>query len=311
MNKIEKTLFLFDSNSHIHRSYYAAEAKNEGSKAGSFFNGKPNYIIEGAINLMEKEMRLAGVTPDYISIVLDPEGKNFRHDLYSKYKGNREPTPDNLKFMRNCIFKIMALKGYHTIREDGVEADDIIGVFAKKASRAGINVVIFTKDKDLLQLIDDRVSVFLGTDNKMYKRDDVFSKLGVYPEQILDYLTLLGDKADNIDGVPRCGPVSAVKMLQRYNLQQMIDNPSLVTEISGLRNGAVIADYISNNVEKINLMKTLVTLKVDINIGITLKELIKKEECFISLENAYEVLGLPKYGVKRVGKNRNLNSYHL
>jgi DNA polymerase-1 len=291
------TLFLVDVNSHMYRAYHAALAKKENDKDSSYHNGKPNYIIRGVINLIEDEIRKTNIEPDYISLILDHDGKNFRHELYPDYKGNRDPTPKELVFMRKCIFKILKLKGYNTIQIEGVEADDVIGTMAKKASTAGMSVYILSKDKDFFQLINDNIYLFNGGENKLYTYDEVLDSKGVPPEKILDYLTFLGDVADNIMGVPNVGGKSSVLILKNHNLEQIVENPELLDSIKGLRSKNKIIDYIKENKEFILLMKTLVSLKDNLDLGISLKDMIKKQEDHYAVQNAFQSLGL-RYNIK-------------
>jgi DNA polymerase-1 len=293
----QPTLFLVDVNSHMYRAYHAALAKKENEKESSYFNGNPNYIIRGVINLIEDEIRKTKVVPDYISLVLDHDGKNFRHELYPDYKGNRDPTPTELVFMRKCIFKILQLKGYNTIQVEGVEADDVIGTMAKKASAAGMLVYILSKDKDFFQLINENIFLFNGGENKLYTYNEVLESKGVPPEKILDYLTFLGDVADNIMGIPNVGGKTSVLILQEYTLEQIVDNPELLDSLKGLRSKQKIIEYIKNNKDFILLMKTLVSLKDNLDLGVSLKDMVKKPEDYASVQNAFQSLGL-RYNIK-------------
>lgn len=307
----DKNLFIVDLNSHIHRAYHSAIAKKEHLKPNSFFNGRPNFIIRGVVNLIEKEMELTNIIPDYICVVLDHEGKNFRHDIYPDYKKNREKTPEDLDFMRKCIFKILSIKGYSIIKKPNVEADDVIGTLAKKASRSNIKVTIFTKDKDMFQLVDDNVKIFNGQNNMIYGIDEIIEAKNVKPNQIVDYLTLLGDVADNVAGVPSCGDLTASKILQHHTLNEVLENPTLITNIEGLRSRLSIAEYIANNVDQIRLMKKVVTLKTNLNLNTSLNQLIKKEENFEYLNIAYSSLGLKYYPKKNKLLDNNNNNNNI
>ena len=194
--------------------------------------------------------------------------------------------------MRNCIYKILSLKGYYTIRKDGVEADDVIGTLTKKTEKLGMNVYLATDDKDFFQLVSNNVKVYRGKMNKLYGINEVIEQQGVEPSKVLDYLTMDGDKADNVIGIPNCGEKTCIKILEHYNLNEILENPELLLKIEKLRGAKKMVEYIKGNTDFIKLMKTMVTLKDDLDMGFSLKDLIKKEEDVDKLTFAYQSIGL-------------------
>jgi len=298
---MKKNIIIMDINSHIHRAYHTAIApyNRDNEKEGAYFEGRPNYMVERAINVIEKEIEeikeKQNISADYIACVLDHQGKNFRHEMYADYKGNRKPSDQEFDFMRNCIFKLLSLKGYYTIREKGVEADDVIGTLALKSEKAGLNVVIGTDDKDFFQIVSKNINVYRGKIKEMFDVDKVVEKQGVQPNQILDYLAMDGDDADNVIGIPNCGPVTCVKILEKYTLAEVIENPELLTNIKGIKKRDDMITYIKENKDFILLMKEIVKLKDDMDLGLFLKDLVKREEDTPKIINAYSKIGIKKY----------------
>ena len=192
-----KRLILVDGSSYLFRAFHALPP---------LVNSKqiPTGAVKGVINMIRSMIKS---NPDSnVVIVFDAKGKTFRNDLYDDYKAHRPPMPDELKVQIAPIHQIVEAMGLPILIIDGVEADDVIGTLAREASKAGISTLISTGDKDLAQLVDDQVSLINTMSNEVLDIDGVKSKFGVYPNQIIDYLALVGDSADNIPGVPSVGP---------------------------------------------------------------------------------------------------------
>jgi DNA polymerase-1 len=296
-NEPKKNLLLMDINSHLSRAYHKALSKGLNELEGAYYEGKPRYIIPQAINLIENEIQKIsrmGRKPDYICLIMDASGKNFRHELYPEYKANRPDRDEDYVIQREEILEILNYKGYSIIREEGVEADDVITTITKKAENVpNLNVTVATDDKDLLYLISDKTRLFRGKINKMYDIEACIKEKGVPPEKILDYLTLNGDKADNITGVPRLGEKTIPKVLEKYSVDQILENPEILEDqdlkVRGSKN---IIKYIKENKEFISLMKKLVEMKEDLELGVALKNFKKKYEDQNKLSNKMKSLGM-------------------
>ena len=211
-----KTLFLVDGSSYLYRAFHALPNLTNS-------NGEPTGALLGVANMLRRLIREAEGA--HIGVVFDAKGPTFRHEMYSEYKANRPPMPSDLRGQIKPIHELVKTLGLPLIQVDGVEADDVIGTLAARADEAGMKCVISTGDKDMAQLVTDAVTlVNTMTDTRM-DREGVFDKFGVHPEQIVDFLALTGDKADNIPGVEKCGPKTAAKWLQAYgDLDQVMSH---------------------------------------------------------------------------------------
>lgn len=285
---------IFDLNSHIHRVYHAAIKNNKHEESSSYYNNMPNYIIKGVLNLVSKELSMYDKGESkYIAFVIDHDGKNFRHELYSDYKKNRDPTPKDLVFMRKCIVKLLEMSGYSVLCYPNVEADDVISTISKKASEIGFLVDVYTRDKDLLALVNATTRIINGCKDEIYTEDDVIRLKGVKPEKITDLLTLEGDKADNIKGVDNCGVKTASTILNSFSLNEILENPQLLNDLK-IRKKQSIIEFIENKKEQIVLMNTIVKLKDDLDLGITLKNLRVRKPDNDSLNQAYQKIGIKR-----------------
>lgn len=202
-----KTLVLVDGSSYLYRAYHAMP-----DLRGP--DGEPTGALYGIVNMLRRMRK--DVTAEYSACVFDAKGKTFRDDWYPEYKAHRPPMPDDLaKQIEPIHFAVRAL-GWPLLMVDGVEADDVIGTLAAEAERRGMKVLISTGDKDLAQLVSERVTLVNTMTNETLDRDGVTAKFGVPPERIVDYLALIGDTVDNVPGVEKCGPKTAVKWLTQY-----------------------------------------------------------------------------------------------
>ncbi len=204
-------------------------------------------------------------------VVFDAKGKTFRHDLYEEYKANRPPMPEDLACQIEPIHEIVKAMGLPLLTVTGVEADDVIGTLANEATSKGIDVVVSTGDKDMAQLVSDHVTLINTMTETRMDRDGVVEKFGVTPEQIVDYLALVGDKVDNIPGVNKCGPKTAVKWLQSYeNLDNVIEHAD---EIKGK-----IGEYLREATETLPLSRELATIRTDVELDFGLEDLKLREQ---------------------------------
>ncbi|WP_273428827.1 DNA polymerase I [Marinobacter sp.] len=253
---------LVDGSSYLFRAYHAlpplTTSKNQ-----------PTGAIKGVISMLRRlEQDFPG---SKMVVVFDAKGKTFRHEMYDEYKANRPPMPDDLACQIAPIHEIVQAMGLPLLIVSGVEADDVIGTLAHEATSKGIEVVVSTGDKDMAQLVSDHVTLINTMTETRMDRDGVVEKFGITPEQIIDYLALVGDKVDNIPGVNKCGPKTAVKWLQSY---QDIDNlMAHADEIKGK-----IGEYLREATETLPLSRELATIKTDVDLEFGLEDLKLREQ---------------------------------
>jgi DNA polymerase-1 len=253
---------LVDGSSYLFRAYHALPplmtSKNQ-----------PTGAIKGVISMIRKlEQDFPG---SKMVVVFDAKGKTFRHDLYEAYKANRPPMPEDLGVQIPPIHEIVRAMGLPLLIVEGVEADDVIGTLAHEATNKGIDVVISTGDKDMAQLVSDHVTLINTMTDTRMDREGVVEKFGVKPEQIIDYLALVGDKVDNIPGVNKCGPKTAVKWLQTWsNLDEVIGHAD---EVKGK-----IGEYLREATETLPLSYELATIRTDVSLDFGLEDLQLREQ---------------------------------
>ena len=204
----EKIFIVVDGSSYLFRAYHALPNLTSSK-------GEPTGAIFGVLNMLNK--LLDEYNPQKIAIVFDTPGKTFRDEIYNKYKANRPPMPDDLRPQIEPLFRAIKALGLPLLKVKGVEADDVIGTLASIAEKNNIKTIISTSDKDMAQLVNENISLVDTMSNKTYDTKGVINKFGVRPSQIIDYLALVGDAADNIPGVPSVGPKTASKWLKQYN----------------------------------------------------------------------------------------------
>lgn len=254
-----KPFVLVDGSSYLFRAYYALPPLTNSK-------GRPTGAIYGVINMLKK--LVADYQPDYVAVVFDPKGKSFRNNLYPEYKANRAVMPDELHGQIEPLFEIIKALGFPLIIEEGYEADDVIATLAKQAKRQKMKVLISTGDKDMAQLVDDKITLINTMSNHLLDRKGVEEKFGVPPEKIIDYLTLVGDSSDNIPGVPKVGPKTAAKWLQQYgSLNNLVKHAG---EIKGK-----VGENLRNHLENLPLMRELVTLIPNIKLKEKPKNLLR------------------------------------
>ena len=211
---------LVDGSSYLFRAYHAMPPLTNS-------DGHPTGAIRGVINMMRKLQK--DYPESQIIVIFDAKGKTFRNDMYPEYKANRPSMPDELRVQIQPIHDIIKAMGLPLLVIDGVEADDVIGTLAAQATEAKRDVIISTGDKDMAQLVNEHISLINTMTETFMDVDGVVEKFGVRPDQIIDYLSLMGDKVDNIPGVEKCGPKTAVKWLAAYEtMQGVIDNADSV-----------------------------------------------------------------------------------
>ena len=253
----QPTYVLVDGSSYLFRAYYALpDLRNS--------KGEATGAIRGVISMIKKLEK--DFPESLVVVVFDAPGRTFRDDLYEDYKANRSSTPDDLKEQIQPIKDLVVAMGFPLICMEGVEADDVIGTYALLASKAGKTVIISTGDKDMAQLVNQSVTLVNTMTETMMDRDGVIEKFAVPPELIIDYLALMGDTVDNIPGVPKVGPKTAAKWLNEFgSLESLIDRAA---EIKGK-----VGENLRNSLEQLPLSKALTTIKTDVEVPISLKDL--------------------------------------
>ncbi|MFT7414255.1 MAG: DNA polymerase-1 [Methylophagaceae bacterium] len=199
---------LVDGSSYLYRAYHAMPPLTNA-------DGQATGAVYGVVNMLRKLLR--DYNPAHIAVVFDAKGKTFRNDMYPEYKANRPPMPDDLREQIEPIHAIVKAMGLPLLMIDGVEADDVIGTLAQQATEQSINTIISTGDKDMAQLVNEHISLINTMNNTTTDIQAIMDKYGIAPNRIIDYLALMGDKVDNIPGVPSVGPKTATKLLQQYD----------------------------------------------------------------------------------------------
>jgi DNA polymerase-1 len=248
---------LVDGSSYLFRAYHAMPPLTNS-------DGHPTGAIRGVINMMRKLQK--DYPESQIIVIFDAKGKTFRNDMYPEYKANRPSMPDELRVQIQPIHDIIKAMGLPLLVIEGVEADDVIGTLAAQATQAKRDVIISTGDKDMAQLVNEHVSLINTMTDTFMDIEGVIEKFGVHPDQIIDYLSLMGDKVDNIPGVEKCGPKTAVKWLTAYKtMQGVIDNADAVKGKIG-ENLRAALDFLPLSYE-------LATIKLDVELEHTLTDI--------------------------------------
>ncbi|MDO6426002.1 DNA polymerase I [Thalassotalea sp. 1_MG-2023] len=267
-------LILVDGSSYLFRAYHVPYLQ-----ALSTADGQPTGAITGVLNMIKS------LKKDYpngnIVVVFDAKGKTFRNDLYPEYKANRPPMPDDLRTQIAPLHEIIEAMGLPLLVIEGVEADDVIGTLSAQATEKGIETVISTGDKDMAQLVNKHVRLINTMTNVEMDVDGVIEKFGIKPEQIIDYLALMGDKVDNIPGVEKCGPKTAVKWLLEHNtLEQVIANADKVK--------GKIGENLRNALDQLPLSYELATIKLDVALEKSIEELVPTSPDKATLSTLYK-----------------------
>ena len=250
-------LVLIDGSSYLFRAFHALPPLTTSK-------GQPTGAIKGVISMIRKLM--SDFPDSHIACVFDAKGKSFRNDIYPDYKANRAAMPDDLRSQIAPIHEIIKLMGVPLLMVDGVEADDVIGTLADQASHAGMSVLISTGDKDMAQLVNDHVTLINTMNDAVFDSAGVVKKFGVRPDQIIDYLALVGDTSDNIPGVPKCGPKTAIKWLTQYqSLAGVIENAD---DVSGK-----VGDNLRASLLQLPMAYELATIKRDVSLENTVEDL--------------------------------------
>ena len=274
MSEEKDPIILVDGSSYLYRAYHAlpplTTSKNQ-----------PTGAIKGVISMIKRVLIDHPDSP--LAVVFDAKGKTFRHDMYSEYKANRPPMPEDLVQQIEPIHRIISLMGIKLIMIPGVEADDVIGTLAEQARQKKLNTVISTGDKDMTQLVCDNVSVVNTMSGELLDENGVMKKFGVGPELITDYLALIGDKSDNVPGVDKVGPKTAVKWLNEYkNIEGIKKNAESI--------GGKVGENLRSSIETLDLAHELVKIKTDVPLEIGIEDLAVSESDSEQLSEVYKEL---------------------
>ncbi|MDH3924213.1 MAG: DNA polymerase I, partial [Xanthomonadales bacterium] len=244
------TLYLVDGSSYLYRAFHALPNLTNS-------RGEPTGALLGVANMLKRLLNEA--EPEYIAVVFDARGPTFRHEMYPDYKANRPPMPAELRQQVESILEFTRMLGLPLLQVDGVEADDVIGTLAAEAEKAGMRCVISTGDKDMAQLVSDLTTLTNTMTATDMDREGVKQKFDVTPEQIVDFLALTGDKADNIPGVEKCGPKTAAKWLAQWgDLDQVVAHAEEV--------GGKIGENLRAALEQLPLSRQLATIRTDLDL---------------------------------------------
>ena len=256
MNK-QPPFVLVDGSSYLFRAFHALPPLTNS-------HGEATGAIVGVINMLRK--LVDEYQPTHIAVVFDAPGKTFRDEMFAEYKAHRPPMPDDLRQQIKPLHEIVKAMGLPLLMVEGVEADDVIGTLARQASEQGIDTLISTGDKDMAQLVNQHVTLINTMTDTLMDPQGVVDKFGVKPEQIIDYLALVGDSADNIPGIPKCGPKTAVKWLTEYpTIDELVENAE---QIKGK-----IGENLRNNLEQLALSRELTKIKLDCELPYAPKDL--------------------------------------
>src|SRR3954470_10561125 len=240
-------LVLVDGSSYLYRAFHALPPFTNS-------RGEPTGAVFGVLNMLAKFLK--DHDPTRIAVVFDAPGKTFRDDLFAEYKAHRPPMPDDLRSQIQPLFDAVRALGLPILRETGVEADDVIGTLAVSAAKQGMKVLISTGDKDMAQLVEPNITCINTMSGTVLDRDGVKAKFDVYPEQIIDYLALVGDSSDNIPGIEKVGPKTAAKWLNQYGtLDGLIEH---VNEVSGK-----VGENLRAGLATLELSRKLATIRTD------------------------------------------------
>ncbi len=274
-------LMLIDASSYLYRAFHAI--RQPLLTKGGF----PTSAIYGVTNMMWRILKQS--PPDYIVAVWDPPGKNFRHELYAEYKANRSAMPDDLRQQVPYVKEIIEGLGIPQLMEQGFEADDIIAAVVKKLEGKA-RILIVSGDKDLCQLVSDDVTIWEPMKDETYDRQGVFDRLGIWPEQVADYLALCGDASDNIPGVAGIGPKTAAALLSDFS--------SLDRLLSGLNQikKQTLREKLEKKAELLPLWKKLVSLNADVCVQENIEAFHRKKMDIELLEGLFQRFEFEKLG---------------
>jgi DNA polymerase-1 len=255
----DKTLVLIDGSSYLYRAFHALPKLSSS-------RGDPTGALLGVLNMINRLLK--DQPTEHFAVVFDAPGKTFRDAMFEQYKANRPPMPDDLRAQVEPLLAAVPALGLPLLRVEGVEADDVIGTLCRQCAGKGLKVLVSTGDKDMAQLVDENVTVVNTMTGSVLDREGVKKKFDVYPEQIIDYLALVGDSSDNIPGVPRVGAKTAAKWLNEYGaVETIIANADRI--------GGKVGESLRENIEQLLLSQKLATIRQDVELPFQACELVR------------------------------------
>ena len=281
-------LILIDGTAYLYRAFHALPplTNKQGENTGA---------IHGFLKALFKIIE--DFAPEHVGLVFDAKGKNFRHDIYSDYKANRSKMPDELSEQIPKLYEILELLGYPPIIIDGVEADDVIGTLSKQFRKTKV-VRIFSGDKDFAQLVNSSVAIINPITLETMDEVAVKKKFGIDAKHIIDYLALVGDKSDNIPGLPGVGSKTASRLINQYgSVENIIKNKNLIS--------GKVGETLNENIDQLKLSKILATIKEDLDLNINLKNLIKKDTDYDKIVKVFKRLELNSLLKNELVKNNH------
>src|SRR3954463_8782937 len=269
-------LVLVDGSSYLYRAFHALPPFTNS-------RGEPTGAVFGVLNMLNKFLR--DYEPERIAVVFDAPGKTFRDDLFAEYKAHRPPMPDDLRAQIEPLLDAVKGMGLPILRETGVEADDVIGTLACAAAKQNLSVLISTGDKDMAQLVSPLITLINTMSNTLLDRAGVKNKFDVFPEQIIDYLALVGDSSDNIPGIDKVGPKTAAKWLGQYStLDKLIADAA---NVSGK-----VGENLRAGLGTLELARKLATIRTDLQLPVSLDDLKRRAPDTEALRALYSKLEL-------------------
>lgn len=285
-------LILIDGTAYLYRAFHALPplTNKQGENTGA---------IHGFLKALFKIIE--DFAPEHIGLIFDAKGKNFRHDIYSEYKANRSKMPDELSEQIPKLYEILELLGYPPIIIDGVEADDVIGTLSRQFRKTK-DVRIFSGDKDFAQLVNSSVAIINPITLETMDEVAVKKKFGIDAKHIIDYLALVGDKSDNIPGLPGVGSKTASRLINQYgSVENIIKNKNLIS--------GKVGETLKENIDQLKLSKILATIKEDLDLNINLKNLIKKDTDDDKIVKIFKRLELNSLLKNELGKNNHKENH--
>ena len=276
----QKKLVLVDGSSYLFRAYHA-RGVNLSSP-----DGRPTHVIYIVLNMLSKLVN--DEQPDLIGVIFDAKGKTFRNDIYPEYKANRPPMPDDLREQIEPLHELIKARGLPLVCVEGVEADDIIGTMSREATEQGYRVLISTGDKDMAQLVNANVNLINTMNNHYMDEAGVVEKFQVRPDQIIDYLALMGDASDNIPGVPKVGPKTAAKWIAEYG-----DLDAVIAHADDIK--GKVGENLRESLGFLPMSYELATIKLDCDTGILIEDLHPGESDSAALADYYQEFGFTRW----------------
>ena len=258
-------IILIDGSSYLYRAFFACPPLTNAK-------GEPTGAIFGVINMIRSLINQ--YNPTHIAVVFDAKGGSFRNEIYSEYKATREAMPENLRPQIEPIHTILKAMGLPLLCIEGVEADDVIGTLARQAERENLDVLISTGDKDMAQLVSDKITLINTMNNSVLDPKGVMDKFGVPPEKIIDYLALRGDSSDNIPGVPGVGEKTAQSLLTEFTSVKDIYARLDDIEKLSIRGAKSLKQKLIDNQNEAELSYLLATIKTDVKLDFTNEQLL-------------------------------------